>query len=310
MPKVLITGISGFTGSHLCDYLAGLGNDVYGIHLSPIKDPCLKIKARQLYQGDIRDKDFVERIIKELKPDYIFHLAGLVGGDDLDRLLNVNLFGTRNLLEAIKKIKTRILIPGSAAEYGIIHKRDLPVKEDSPLNPINLYGLSKVAQINLGFYYFIKYNLPVYLVRPFNISGPKEPQNLVCGSIAKRVIEIKKKNLKPIIALGNLNTRRDFVDVRDLVRGYWEVINKGTPGRVYNLCSGIAYSIREVVEIFSNLTMIDFKVKSSKRYIRKIDIPIMVGDNTRIKEEIGWYPKFKFEKTLEDLLHFYDRIYE
>ncbi|MEO0106508.1 MAG: GDP-mannose 4,6-dehydratase [candidate division WOR-3 bacterium] len=309
MKRVLITGIAGFTGSHLGKYLCSLGLEVYGLDLSPLAafDQILRTKIHRYYQADIRDKRKVHEIIQSVAPDYLFHLAGLVREDELQKLLEINVIGTQNILEGLKGTKVKVLIPGSAAEYGILPENRLPISEDYNLNPISFYGITKLTQLKIGYHYYLQYGCAVYLPRPFNISGPGEPPNLVCGSIAQKVVEIMRKKTEPVITVGNLQTKRDFVDVRDVVKGYWEIVNKGTPGQVYNICSGNAYSINEVIKIFSEIAKVNLKIKQSPKLMRKIDIPIMLGDNTKIKREIGWSPKIKLEKTLADLLNYYQK---
>jgi GDP-4-dehydro-6-deoxy-D-mannose reductase len=307
LQKVLITGITGFTGSHLAEYLATLGVEVYGLALplhEPYRQDCLK-KVSKIYYIDIKEQAAVSKIIHIVEPDYIFHLAGLIISKDLKELLESNVLGTKNVLEAILDSEVRILIPGSAAEYGIVQEDELPITEATSLHPINNYGISKVGQTLLGYQFYFNYGCRVYIARPFNITGPGEPPNLVCSTIAMQVVNIQKKHLKPIIYVGNKETKRDFIDVRDVVKAYWAIINNGIPGQVYNVCSEEAHSIEEIVNIISMISNIKLDIQQDSARVRVVDIPIQIGKNEKIKKHTGWHPEIKFEKTQEDIVEYY-----
>ena len=296
--KALITGICGFSGCYLAEHLIKQKVDVHGVDITsrfPSRWNHFNNKIT-FYKADIRDKKKVETIITKIKPEYIFHLAALLRGDKFENLFDVNVVGTRNILDAALKTKSRVLISGSAAEYGLVTKKDLPITEKAPLNPINYYGLSKVAQTMLGMHYFLDKHAKVYPVRVFNMTGPGEPENMVCSSFARQI-----RNSKTVY-VGNLSPKRDFIDVRDVVRAYWSVINKGTQGEIYNISSGKSYSIKEAL---SKLIKINgskgIVIKQSKDKMRKIDIPVHVGDNRKIKKDAGWAPEISFDRTLKDI---------
>ncbi len=307
LQKVLITGVTGFTGSNLAKYLSNLGLEVYGLCLSQVQsgDEEYLNAVVETFYTDIRDKDSVGKVIQEIKPDFLFHLAGLVSSNDLDELLDINVLGTRNVLDATSPLNTRVLIPGSAAEYGLVPEDRLPVSEVTPLRPINSYGISKAAQTLLAYQYYLKNGCPVYISRTFNITGPGGSPNLVCSTIAKQIIDIKRGAVKPIIHIGNIDTKRDFLDVRDVVRAYWSIVREGRPGEIYNVCSGRAYSISEIIQILLKISRVECSIEQDHTRVRTIDIPIQVGDNKKIREETGWHLEIKLEDSMRDLLDYY-----
>lgn len=308
--KALITGINGFTGGHLAEYLLELGLEVYGLDLpsSEADNRGYSRRISKIYYADVRDPLAICKIIHSVKPDYLFHLAGLITTENLKELLEINVLGTKNVLEAALSLGVKVLIPGSSAEYGAVPENTLPITEETPLYPINNYGISKVTQTLLGYQYYSEYGCQVYTVRPFNIIGPGEPSSLVCSAIAIQVVNVEKKGHKPIIYIGNIETMRDFIDVRDVVRAYWAVVNKGTPGEAYNVCSGTAYSIREVLAYLLEMSAeAKLEIKQDSSRIRAADVPIQVGKNKKIRNCTGWYPKISIKKTLKDLLEYYRR---
>lgn len=307
MPKVLITGITGFTGSHLAKFLLDHGEEVYGLDI-PGGEPADKDYLKEIsdiHYADIREQIAVSKIIHTIKPDYIFHLAGLIACEDLKTLLEVNVLGTKNVLEAISSYNVKILIPGSAAEYGTVPKNKLPITENTPLHPIDTYGISKVAQTQLGYQFYKKHGYEIFIARPFNIIGPGEPQSLVCSTIAKQIANIQKKHLEPILYVGNIETERDFIDVRDVVKAYWAIVNNGIPGEIYNVCSGKAFSIKKIISLFLEISGVNFDVKQDPKRIKVTDIPTHMGENKKIRKQTGWHPEISLEETLKDLLEYY-----
>jgi len=310
MKKALITGVCGFTGGHLTEYLSKSDIEIFGLDL-PLDGGSyfdhLKYVGK-MYHADIRDRNAIFKIIEATKPHYVFHLAGLIGDNDLESLFETNVFGTQNVLEAARTIDAKILIPGSAAEYGAVPEDKLPISETTPLYPINNYGISKVAQTLLGFQYFYRYQCKIHIARPFNIFGPREPENLVCSTIAQQIAKNEQKQVESgVIHVGNIESKRDFIDVRDVVEAYWLIINKGVPGEIYNVCSAKAYSIREILTLFQELSKRTFTIKQDPHRIRGVDIPINFGSNEKIRDATGWYPKRNLSKTLLDLLEHYRR---
>ncbi|MDI6809229.1 MAG: GDP-mannose 4,6-dehydratase [Candidatus Eisenbacteria bacterium] len=313
--RVLITGITGFAGSHLVDYiLANVpGVQVFGIYrwrsrMENVEHLGDKVK---MYECDIRDSSSVRFVIEEVKPDRIFHLAAqsfvptswLAPGESL----STNIIGQLNILEAVRKtgMKPRIQIAGSSEEYGLVHPNELPIRETNTLRPLSPYAVSKVAQDLMGFQYFMSYKMDIVRTRGFNHTGPRRPPVFVCSDIAKQISDIEKNRKAPEISLGNLDAKRDFTDVRDIVAGYWFSLEKGEPGEVYNICSGRSFSIGEIVELFRSIAEVKISIKHDETRMRPSDVPILVGDYGKFQKLTGWKPVIPFEQTLRDLLDFW-----
>ncbi|MEO0183866.1 MAG: GDP-mannose 4,6-dehydratase, partial [candidate division WOR-3 bacterium] len=236
--KALITGISGFAGSHLAEYLLSQNIEVVGTikwrsRLENIEHILDKIK---LFECDIRDATAVKYVLSETRPDYIFHLAAQsyvpFSWRAPAETLTTNVLGELNIFEGVRELKIDpfIHIAGSSEEYGLVHPQEVPIKETNPLRPLSPYAVSKVAQDLLGFQYYKSYGLKIVRTRAFNHTGPRRGEVFVSSNFARQLIEIEKKKRKPIIYVGNLEAVRDFSDVRDVVRGYYLALKKGTPG--------------------------------------------------------------------------------
>jgi len=312
--KVLITGITGFVGSHLAEYLLSLKNyEIYGTYrwrsrmenISHIKE---KLK---LYECDLKDATAVYNLIKEIKPDMIFHLAAQsyvpMSWTAPSETIITNVISQINILEAVRNLKmdTLIHIAGSSEEYGLVLRNEVPIKETNPLRPLSPYGVSKVAQDLLGFQYYKSYNLKIVRTRAFNHEGPRRGEVFVTSNFAKQIAEIEKGKREPVIYVGNLEAVRDFTDVRDVVRAYYLVLIKGRAGEVYNIASGKGYKIREVLDIYLRMSKVQVEIKVDPTRLRPSDVELLIGDATKIKEECGWQPQIPFEKTLEDLLNYW-----
>ena len=308
----LITAIAGFVGSHLAEYLLNEGLEVYGTvrhkssrqNIEPIEN-----KLR-LIEVDIRDARRLEKVIKESKPDYIFHLASASSVFESWRapveIMKTNIIGTVHLFEAIRKseIDPKIQIAGSSEEYGMVYPEELPVKETNALRPLSPYAVSKVAQDRLSYQYYRSYGLKVVITRAFNTTGPRRPAIYVTSSFAKQIAEIEKGK-KPVICVGNLDARRDFSDVRDIVRAYWLAVQRCEPGEVYNICSEKARTIQEVMDLLLSLTSRSIKIQQNPSRMRPADIEVMQGDCTKFKKRTGWEQEIAFEKTMTDLLDYW-----
>jgi len=222
------------------------------------------------------------------------------------------LLGLLNLLEVIRRTGSlpRILIPCSSDEYGNVDVSGLPITECHPLKPNSPYALSKVFQDYLGYQYFEGYGIPIVRTRAFNHAGPGQSPVFVCSDLAKQIAEIEAGFREPVIKVGNLEAKRDFTDVRDVVRAYWLALYKGEAGEVYNVCSGKAYSIGEVLDILLGLAKVKIKVEKDPQKERPSDISILLGDSTKIRQATGWRPEIPFEKTLSDVLDYWRKCIE
>jgi GDP-4-dehydro-6-deoxy-D-mannose reductase len=310
--KVLITGITGFAGSHLAEYLLIEGHEVYGIarwrskteNINHIMD---KVK---LLNADIRDGYSLQKVFKEVNPDYCFHLAAqsfvLESWNSPIETLSTNILGTTNVLEAIRLScpECKVVIAGSSEEYGLVYLEELPITEKNPLRPMSPYGVSKVATDKLGILYYMSYGLRVVVTRAFNHTGPRRGEVFATSNFAKQIVEIEKDLTSPIIKVGNLDSCRDFTDVRDVAKAYW-LAAVCPPGEVYNICSGKAISIKDMLNILLGMSKVKITVEKDKARMRPSDIPILLGDCSKFHLATDWSPKIPFEKTLEDLLNYW-----
>jgi GDP-4-dehydro-6-deoxy-D-mannose reductase len=315
--KVLITGIAGFVGSHLAELLLEKGEEVFGIclaceSLENIED--IK-KDLHLTNCDITDFDQLSKVIKRINPDEIYHLAALSSvGKSFAHSLNTietNVRGTLYLLEILRNAKkeTRILIVGSSDMYGIVKPKDIPITEEKPLLPISPYGTSKAMCDLLAYQYFKSYGVQAIRVRAFNHTGPRQGMGFVVPDFASQIAKIEAGILPPVMKGGNLSSKRDISDVRDIVRGYQLLMKKGKAGEAYNICSGKAYSIKNVLKVLIFLSKKKIRVGVDEKKNRPAEIPVLAGDNSKIKRTTGWKPEISIEKTLEDTLNFWRRKY-
>ena len=312
--KVLITGITGFAGSHMAEYLLGMGGiEVYGVERWRSKTENIDhIKSEiKLLECDVRDASSVRKLIEDIKPDRIFHLAAQsfvpTSWHAPAETLTTNIIGELNIFEAVRQIGINpfIQIAGSSEEYGLVDEKDLPITEETPLKPLSPYAVSKVGQDLLGYQYYMSYKLNIVRTRAFNHTGPHRGEPFVCSNFAKQIAMIEKGLQEPVIYAGDLSTIRDFTDVRDTVKAYWLALEKCKPGEVYNIAMGKGYSVKEVLDILLGFTNEKIQVKQDEKRMRPSDVPILIGDCTKFKELTGWKPEIPFQKTLEDLLNYW-----
>jgi len=311
MVKYLITGANGFCGRHLADVLDNNGNNVYGISRT-IPDALVAQHPNVTYeQCNLIDHTSVYNMLKKIKPDCIFHLAAesSVGSSWKNpvNMMNNNVLSQINIFEAVRELElpTRIIVACSSEEYGLIKESDLPINEKCCFNPLSTYAVSKVSQDMLAYQYYKSYGMDIVRVRSFNLTGPGRPPTYALSSFAYQIAKNEKKMIPNVISVGNLDVKRDYTDVRDAVNGYYELALKAKPGTVYNLCSGKAYDLRELLDVLISFSTTDVNVKKDDSKFRPSDLPIMLGDNTKIKTEIGWIPKIYINTTLNDLLNYW-----
>ena len=311
--RVLVIGISGFVGSHLAEYLLNEGLEVYGIirwrsRMDNIKH--LKDKLH-LFEADIKDAHSMQTAVDETQPDYIFHLAAQsfvpASWNAPAETLTTNIVGNVNLLEAIRKSNCDpiIQIAGSSEEYGMVHPDEVPIKETNPLRPMSPYGVSKVAQDLLSRQYYLSYGIKTVVTRAFNHTGPRRGDVFVTSNFSKQIAEIEKGLIEPIMYVGNLNAKRDFSDVRDVVRAYWLAATKCEYGDVYNICSERVRTIQSVLDLLLSVTNKNIEIKKDPARMRPSDVEILQGDCSKFREKTGWKTEIPFEKTMEDLLNYW-----
>lgn len=308
MEKALITGCEGFVGSHLADLLTEKGFSVDALvyddtrNINHLKD---RITIREC---DLKDKVRVEEIVREARPQFVFHLAAqsfvTVSWEDPEETLKTNVLGTFYLLDAIRKagLDPVIEVIGSSAVYGVTREDEMPLKEGREFRPTSMYAVSKVSEDMLGYFYREVYGMKIIRVRPFNMTGPRKTSD-ACSDFARGIVEIEK-GLRQILEIGNLDTVRDFTDGRDAVKALWMLAEKGVLGEVYNLCSGTAHKMEEILKTLIVLSGRDIEYHVSPEKLRPYDDPIYVGDNSKLRS-IGWEPQLTLEKTLSDMLDYW-----
>jgi GDP-4-dehydro-6-deoxy-D-mannose reductase len=312
--RALITGITGFAGSHLAEYLLRtVDAEVYGVSLA---GECLDNLAGfcdqiQLFGGNLRDSEWTARVIQDVLPDQIYHLAAqaavsVAWAQPGETLVN-NVLTQLNVLEASAKLEPmpRVLVIGSGDEYGLAKPEELPLREDSPLRPNNPYSVSKIMQDYLGYQYYLSHGLPVVRLRPFNHIGPRQRAGFVVPDFAKQIAEAEARLREPVIRVGNLSARRDFTDVRDIVRGYTLALEKGEPGEVYNLGSGDARSVKEILGMLLELSSVQVRLEQDPARMRPSDVPELVCDSGRFRAHTGWKPGIPIQQTLADVLDYW-----
>jgi len=312
--RAIITGIAGFAGSYLAELLLAEGYDVYGF-LAPgeKKDNIKHLSGKiNLDRFDIVKEDKVGRYITSIKPVFIFHLAALssVGKSfALERqTYDVNFTGTLNIFEAARnsgKSLRKVIFTSSADIYGKFKPTNKVLTETQEFNPNSPYGISKAAAEYLANYYVNHHGLPIVISRSFNHTGPRHSETFVVPSFCKQIAAIERGDVKPIISVGDLSARRDLSDVRDITNGYYLMALKGFPGDVYQLCSGRTVAIKTVLDKLLKLALVPIKVRVDRSRLRKSDIPVLKGDNTRAKKHLGWTCRYSLEDTLIDTVDFW-----
>ncbi len=312
MTKVLITGISGFVGSHLAEYLVSQNFDVSGFaHPDHAKDNLKSILGKiDLHNINLLDFENIKDSFKKNKYDLIFHLAAFSSPPQSfknpQETLTNNIIAQVNLLETIIALNSEasILIVGSADEYGDVLEKNLPIVEETELKPTSPYAVSKLTQDYLGLQYHLSHNLKVVRVRPFNHIGPRQSEAFVVPSFAKQIAQIEKTGKEGTINVGSLDTYRDFTDVRDMVKAYLLALEKGDSGDVYNIGSGQVYKIEEILNILLSFTETKIKVKQKQELVRKKDIKLISCDFSKFKIKTGWNPEIPINKTLLDTIEY------
>ncbi len=319
MMRILITGITGMTGSHLAEYLLAESNvEIHGIVRPQDSRNFLAGVEKELvlHECDLRDASAVISMVKEIKPEQIYHLAAetSVAGswENPDHTITNNITCQLNVFEAVRKynLNTRILITGSSEAYGLVSENDLPVTENLGFKPLSPYGVSKVGQDALAYQYHKSYGLDIVRVRVFNLTGPRQSPVYALSSFAKQIAKIKANRSKPVLMVGNLQARRDFTDFRDVVRAYQIALEQGAPGEVYNIGSGKSRRLEDVLKMLLDISNTTVAIQQNPERMRPSDIPHMVCDNTRFCSLTGWHPQITFQKTLKDLFRYWEKIVE
>ncbi len=339
--RVLITGITGMAGSHLAEYIVDHvpEAEVFGIcrwrsrmeNLEELRQRG-KLNARaveaslvdpeavravlepgkvNLLYGDLSDQASLRRVLEVVRPDRIFHLAAQsyvpASWNAPAETFQINAVGQIHLFEAVLELglDPLIHIAGSSEEYGLVYPDEVPIKETNPLRPLSPYAVSKVAQEMLAWQYHRSYGLKTVVTRGFNHEGPRRGEVFVTSNFAKQIAEIEKGLRPPVLYVGDLTSKRDWTDVRDMVRAYWLALEKGVPGEVYNVGSGVARSVGEMLEILLSFAKVKIEVRQDPSRLRPSDVKLLLSDSSRFREQTGWAPTIPFEQTLRDLLDYW-----
>ena len=338
MDKILISGVNGFLGSHLTDYCIKHGKKVYGIDLPdrPLKNLSHYTQGKLLFstdekikmfdksiqiptssedfifiEGDLNNAELLEKIIKKTNPKYIFHFGAqplvIPSWEDPVTTIKTNVIGTINIFEAIKKhkIKTRVIVACTSAEYGTTTSINRPLKETDPLLAIHPYGISKIATELLARQYYINFGIEAINIRFFNQTGPRKIGD-ACADFISKIAKIELELTEPIIEVGNLNPYRDFTGIRDSLNAIWLAATKGKPGETYNVCSSKKIQIRQILNIALSFSSKKIEVReNTTKKLRKTDEDIILGDNSKIKKELGWDVSTPFKETLKDMYEYW-----
>jgi len=315
--KVLITGVTGFAGSHLADLLLAEHPEMRVAGLYRWRSPMDNLESAaariELYETDLRDYISVQRSLEACRPDVIFHLAAQsfvpASWTGPAETLTTNLLGQTYLFEAVRalRLEPAIQIACSSEEYGLVLPHEVPIRETNPLRPLSPYAVSKVAQDYQGYQYFQSYGLRIVRTRAFNHTGPRRGEVFAASSFAKQLASIELGLGEPVLLVGNLEAVRDFTDVRDIVRAYVLAATLGEPGEVYNIASGRGHSIRELLDRLILLSGLEVEVRIDPQRLRPSDVEILIGDSTKFRERTGWEPRIPLETTLRDLLDYWRR---
>jgi GDP-4-dehydro-6-deoxy-D-mannose reductase len=319
--RVLLTGAAGFAGSHLAEYLLSDAlAQVRGVaHVeNPIELHCVVHRhdrrihhlrhQMQLHRGDLRNGLWVNDLIQLVQPDYLLHLAAWsdVGGSWQQpwTTYELNIQCQLHLLQALHRWSPtcRALVVTSNEVYGLLNPDDLPLDEETPFRPNTPYGVSKVAQDMMALQYWLSHQLPTIRARSFNHIGPGQADDFAASAFARQIAEIEMGQRAPVVTVGNLDTQRDFTDVRDVVRAYWLLLMRGEIGQVYNVGSGQARTVRWLLETLLSLTPVQVEVRIDPTRLRPSDVPLSVCDNRRLVQATGWQPQVDLQQSLQDLL--------
>jgi len=302
--KTIITGAAGFIGRFLAEYCLEAGSEVLGIGITEPDGGWPRIPFERC---DVRDPAQLLKLISIFRPDRIFHLAAqsypTVSFVQPRETMEINAIGTINLYECLRTLEIApiVVVACSSAEYGLVATADLPVREDHPLRPLHPYGVSKVAQDLLAAQYFANYAIPSVRIRIFNTTGPSKIGD-VCSDLTRRAVEIELGTRLPFLTVGNLNSRRAIIDVRDMVRALWLAAERCDPREAYNVGANSIYSVGELIEAIREHVSVPFEVQQDPALMRGNDEPVIAGDITKFQRCTNWSPEIGLVRTLQDML--------
>jgi GDP-4-dehydro-6-deoxy-D-mannose reductase len=312
--RALITGIAGFAGRHLAALLLARGDEVHGtLHRAESRARLSELTGRhpelaaRLHGVDVVDADAVARIVTDVQPQALFHLAGMTfvpdTQADLATTVRVNVLGAVNVLDAVQRHvpSCRVLAIGSGDAYGDVRADELPVRESSPFRPLSPYGASKAA-LDLVAQQWARSGLDVVRVRPFNHTGPGQRPDFVCPDFARQLVEVARGERAPVLSVGDLDLVRDFTDVRDVVAAYVAACERGASGEAYNVCSGVGRSVRSVLDTLSEIVGVKVRTEVADQRLRPSSVPVLIGDADKLRAATGWALRHDWRQTLADVV--------
>jgi GDP-4-dehydro-6-deoxy-D-mannose reductase len=294
---ILITGAGGFIGNHLFRHLRSAYSSAQIVGTSRLS------RAQQFVTLDLLQKEQILKLIEELCPDYIFHLAGTIHDTNLDSLLDGNLRATNNLLEVVSRcgVNARIVIPGSAAEYGYVSSADLPVTESQIPVPLTNYSITKDAQTKLTLMY-ARNGLRVVIGRIFNVIGAGMSNQLSIGAFAEQIRDIRQGSAKPILKVGNLHAKRDFLDIDDVCSALEELAKSGHTGQIYNICSGHSIPLEQIVDKMIEFSGCDIVIERDEEKFKPFDVQDIYGSIAKISRDTGWRSRVSLCDSIQKLM--------
>lgn len=312
MKRILIIGAAGFVGNHLIDYILSEKKD-WRITATKMPKEIIN-KDIETIDLNILEYEQITDVLNRVRPDYIFHLAAqssvALSWKNPQLTIDINIKGAVNVLDAIRSLdyKPRLLMIGSGEEYGHVRPEEVPIIEDNNTRPGNIYAATKAAQNMISKIYADGYKMDIMSTRSFNHTGPNQAPMFVVADFCKQVADIEKGSQEPVINVGNLSARRDFTDVRDVVRAYCLLMEKGRSGETYNVGSGHALEIRQILDTIVSMSDREIAVNVDPKKLRPVDVPIIEADITKIKNDTGWEPQISIEQTIRETLDYYRGI--
>ena len=309
--KSLIIGGAGFAGTYLACHLKELGHEVV---ITKMPQERVDLPGISVYELDILEKKDVLELLQCIKPDYVCHLAAQssvsVSWKNPGLTIDVNVKGSTNVLDAVRKLqkKARVLLVGSGEEYGRIFPEETPVRENNNIRPGNIYAATKACQNMIGRIYAHAYEMEVLMVRAFNHIGPKQSPLFVVSDFCKQAAEIEAGKKEPVIRVGNMNVRREFTHVRDVVRAYALLMERGQAGETYNIGSGYAVGIGEILQIVLEKSKVDIQVEADIEKFRPADVSVVEADISKVQSITGWTPIIGVEQSIQETMDYWRKI--
>lgn len=315
--SILITGVSGFVGGYLVEHCRTRypHAKIFGVYRDDREHPSTTDTAGIMpLVADMTQPERVRQAIAHARPDLLFHLAAqasvAASWTDPIGTQRTNVEGTLHVLDALRAehLTPRVLLIGSGEQYGMVPTEKNPINEECPFHPVNPYAVSKATQDLYGYQYFVAYHLPILRARAFNQFGPRQSAAFVVASFARQIALIEAGKMEPVLTTGNLQAKRDFLPVEDVVRAYIAIAERGHPGEAYNIGSGQARSIEDMLHLLLTLTSVPIRVYQDPARFRPIDQPLFVADTTRLHTHTGWTPTQDIEEALQQTLDYWRSV--